>query len=195
MNDPKDIGLKQDSGRLFIVSAPSGAGKTTLCHEVLKRFPGMVYSISHTTRKPRHGETDTVDYFFISKKEFLKRIEEDAWAEWAEVHGNFYGTSREFLEASLSAGSDILLDIDVQGALNIISIYPGSISIFIMPPSLEALKERLKHRGADDERTIEKRLINAVDEMKKKDLYMHVIINDRLQAAIEEMVGLINQYN
>lgn len=181
-------------GNLFIISAPSGAGKTTLCNAVLEYFPDMRYSISYTTRIPRAGEQDHIDYHFISKAEFEKGIESDRWAEWAEVHGYFYGTSAEFIEREQSAGKDILLDIDIQGTMQILKKYPGSITIFIMPPSVDVLRERLEKRDTDSEAVIERRLINAKAEMAQKERYRHLIINDRLKVAKKELIDLIATY-
>ncbi|MDO9565878.1 MAG: guanylate kinase [Candidatus Desulfaltia sp.] len=180
--------------KLFIISAPSGAGKTTLCREVMKRFKDITYSISYTTRMPRNGERDGIDYYFITKEEFKRKIENNKWAEWAEVYGNFYGTSAEFLDTCLASGKRILLDIDVQGTMQIKKLYPDSITIFIMPPSLEALKTRLKSRGTDTRQVVERRLEAAKKEMEKKDLYRHVIINDQLSRAVSELIKIIESY-
>jgi len=169
MNDRKDkrFGLKQVSvindgrGRLFIISAPSGTGKTTLCSAVLNRFPNMFYSVSYTTRKPRNGEQSGIDYHFIKKKDFKDKIEDGKWAEWAEVHGNYYGTSAELLDKGLDSGRDIILDIDVQGTIRLLERYPESVTIFVMPPSIEELKRRLKLRNTDSSEVIARRLENA----------------------------------
>lgn len=179
------------AGRLFIVSAPSGAGKTTLCRAVREHFPDMRYSVSYTTRAPRAGETDGVDYFFIETADFERKIEQGAWAEWAKVHGHYYGTAHRFLQEAMAAGRDLLLDIDVQGTLQMIAHYPDSITIFIMPPSVEALKTRLEKRGTDSPAVIAKRLANARAEMEKKHLYRYVIVNDQLPAAIERLLFII----
>ncbi len=181
-------------GCLFILSAPSGAGKTTLCQAVCRHFPDMLYSVSHTTRLPRHGETQGIDYHFITKDEFIHLIESGQWAEWAEVHGNYYGTSASFLNQGLAAGKDILLDIDVQGMLKIMNRYPSSITVFIRPPSLEALRERLESRGADRSDIIETRMINAKKEMAEAHRYRHVIVNDDLETATRELILLIDAY-
>jgi len=180
--------------KLFIISAPSGAGKTTLCTEVMKRFKDITYSISYTTRKPRNGERDGIDYYFITKEEFKRKIENNKWAEWAEVYGNFYGTSAEFLNTCLASGKRILLDIDVQGTMQIKKLYPDSITIFIMPPSLETLRARLEARDTDTRQVIERRLETAKKEMEKKDLYRHVIINDQLSRAVSELIKIIESY-
>lgn len=181
------------SGRLFIISAPSGAGKTTLCNAILKKFPDLYYSISHTTRKPRAGEQNGVDYFFITVNEFKQNIEKGIWAEWAEVHGHFYGTSAQFIDRHLADGKNILLDIDVNGARQILSRYPNSITIFIMPPTLETLKQRLISRGTDSEEIIAKRLKNAKTEIAQKDLYRYIVVNDSLPEAIEMLCSIISE--
>jgi guanylate kinase len=179
---------------LFIISAPSGAGKTTLCKAVLRRLNNLLYSVSYTTRKPRSGERDGVDYHFITKDEFIKKINNGKWAEWAEVYGNFYGTSAEFLEKGLSAGRDILLDIDVQGTIQILERYPESVPIFVVPPSLHELKSRLQSRGTDSKQEIERRLVSAKEEMFKKDMYRHVVCNEHLSNAVEELITIIKKY-
>lgn len=179
---------------LFIVSAPSGAGKTTLCHAVLERFPDLRYSISYTTRKPRGNEKSGIDYHFISKADFNSGIDEGRWAEWAEVHGNYYGTSAEFIDSELTAGRDILLDIDVQGTLQIITHYINAVTIFIMPPSMDALQHRLASRGTDNPETIALRLVQAKKEIEQKSKYRHIIVNDDLPKAISELSALIESY-
>jgi guanylate kinase len=186
--------MKPKRGHLFIISAPSGAGKTTLAKVVLKQFTDMLYSISYTTRKPRAEERDGVDYHFVSKEDFKKGIKKGRWAEWAEVYGNYYGTSAEFIEKSLSSGCDILLDIDVQGTIQILKHYPDSVTIFILPPSMNALRKRLEMRGSDSKAVIERRFVNARKEMAQKKLYRHIIVNDKLSAAIEEIGAIFKKY-
>ena len=186
--------MKPERGHLFIISAPSGAGKTTLVKAVLKRFTDMLYSISYTTRPPRDGERDGVDYHFVSKQDFKEGIIQSRWAEWAEVYGNYYGTSAEFIEKSLSSGCDILLDIDVQGTLQILKHYPDSVTIFILPPSMNALRKRLEMRGSDSQAVIEKRLLNARKEMTQKKMYRHIIVNDILSEAIKELSAIFKKY-
>ncbi len=187
-------GLSCATGRLFILSAPSGAGKTTLCQAVLRHFPDMLYSVSHTTRSPRPGETRGIDYHFIAKDEFRQLIESGEWAEWAKVHGNYYGTSATFLNQGLAAGQDILLDIDVQGMMKILKRYPSSITVFIRPPSLETLRKRLESRGGDRPDVIEIRMTNAKAEMAQSHRYRHVIVNDDLELATRELILLIDAY-
>lgn len=181
-------------GHIFIVSAPSGAGKTTLVRAVRDRYPEIRYSVSFTSRAPRPGERDGVDYHFLTRPDFAEGIERGRWAEWAEVHGNFYGTSAELLDRYLAEGNDVILDIDVQGALQILKRYPESITIFIMPPSKAVLRDRLEARGGDSREVIEKRMANADAEMASRHLYRHVIVNDRLDDAVAELVSLISGY-
>lgn len=178
-------------GNIFIVSAPSGAGKSTLCQALLTVYPDITYSISHTTRAPRGEEKDGVDYHFITREAFRERIEKGLMAEWAEVHGNYYGTALETLEASVAKGIDVLLDIDVQGARQMCAALPECVTIFIMPPSVAELRARLEQRGTDTPATIEKRMKNAEGEMAQRDFYRHVIINDDLDAAVAALVAVV----
>jgi guanylate kinase len=178
-------------GRLFVISAPSGTGKTTLCRLLMNEFPDIRYSISHTTRKPREGEIHGKDYFFVTPDEFEQMIRDGLMAEWAKVHGNYYGTSLNFIREQMMQGFDILLDIDVQGGESIMKAYPEAVTVFIMPPSMEALRQRLTGRGTDKPEVIETRMINAVSEMAKKDLYAHVIVNDDLETARNELFAIV----
>jgi guanylate kinase len=190
----KDHAETTNQGRLFIISAPSGAGKTTLCDALMATCPQLNYSVSHTTRKPREGEQDGKDYHFITETQFKARIEKGSWLEWARVHGNYYGTSSEVIQHHLAAGQDILLDIDVQGTRQIVERYPEAVTIFIAPPSMEVLKERLNHRGTDDPDIIRRRLAEAENEIKQKNAYDHIIVNDELETAKAELVALIECY-
>lgn len=187
-------GMTRNRGHLFIISAPSGAGKTTLAKAVLERHGDMLYSVSYTTRKPRETEQDGADYHFLSKQDFEKGIKKGQWAEWAEVYGNYYGTSDQFIVSGLSSGRDILLDIDVQGTIQILKKYPDSITIFILPPSIKILKKRLEMRGTDSPQVIDRRLVYARHEMAQKNLYRHVIVNDNLSKAIEDINAIIKKY-
>jgi len=191
-SNPKETNSKQ--GRLFIISAPSGGGKTTLSKALLNRFNDILYSVSYTTRPPRKGERNGVDYYFIQKKDFEKKIESGHWAEWAEVHGNYYGTSAGFINRGLASGRDILLDIDVQGTLQILENYPDSVTIFIMPPSLETLRKRLEMRRTESRGTIKRRLLTAEKEMAQKSIYRYIIVNDQLSISIEKLIAIIEKY-
>lgn len=192
MVKPSDSAARR--GRLFIFSAPSGAGKSTLCSALLAHFPTLTYSISYTSRTPRPGERNGVDYHFISEDEFRRGIENGRWAEWARVHGNYYGTGAEDLQQQLCNGRDVLLDIDVQGTRQILEHFPGCVTIFIMPPSPAALEQRLRKRGTDSETEIRRRLRNAEEEMRHRNLYRHVIVNDRLPETISDLIALVEAY-
>ena len=178
-------------GTLYIVTAPSGAGKTTLVHAVLEREPGLALSISYTTRAPRPGEVDGRDYRFVSREEFLRLRDGGELLEWAEVHGNYYGTSRTWIETQLQQDRDVLLEIDWQGARQVRRMFPHAVSIFILPPSLEALEARLRGRGTDSEATIARRLAAAREEMRHVEEFDYVIINDRLERAIDELTAVV----
>ena len=175
---------------LFIVSAPSGAGKTTLVKHLLMRDKNVQLSISTTTRAPREGEKNGVDYFFTSVADFKEKIAQNAFAEYAEVHGNFYGTSKEWLESALTK-NDVLLEIDVQGAAQIKKVFPQAISIFILPPSLEILKERLTGRHTDSDEVIKKRLAAAFDELRTAVDFDYAIMNDHLASAADELCAVV----
>lgn len=178
-------------GRLFIVSAPSGAGKSTLCRRLLSRLPNLRYSVSTTTRPPRKGEVEGQDYFFTDVERFKTAIAAHQWAEWAQVHDHYYGTSAAFIDAQRRAGHDLLLDIDVQGAAQLRTMYPEAVTIFIMPPSMDVLRQRLEQRGADAPEVIEKRLANARREMDQQDSYQYTVVNDRLEDALDELLRII----
>lgn len=178
-------------GRLFVVSAPSGAGKTTLCAAARQRLPNLVYSVSTTTRPPREGEREGRDYFFVTEATFREGIAAGRWAEWARVHGHYYGTGVDFLESHLADGRDVLMDIDVQGAAQILARYPQAVTIFIMAPSMDDLRRRLVARGQDAPAVIEQRLANAEAEITRRHTYRHVVVNDDLAAAIERFVGIL----
>jgi guanylate kinase len=190
----RDAVSQKSTGRLFILSAPSGAGKTTLLRAVLGRFSDLCYSISHTTRPPRPGEEHGVDYFFIDKETFEAGIKNGEWLEWAKVHGHLYGTSAAFIDETLGAGKDVLLDIDVQGAKNIRRRYPDCVTIFILPPSMEELERRLRKRGAASETDIQTRLKNAEWESAQKDFFRFQIVNDDLERAKEALISLVERH-
>lgn len=182
------------TGVLFIVSAPSGAGKTTLCDAVRDRFPDMAYSVSYTTRAPRSHEENARDYHFISKQEFLKGIETNRWAEWAQVHGNYYGTSAQWVEHALLQGMNILMDVDVQGMRQLKARFPGAVTIFILPPSMQELERRLRQRSTEDNEAVALRLKNAREEISQQSLYDHTVVNEDLNKATCDLVALIESY-
>ncbi|MEW5736057.1 MAG: guanylate kinase [Thermodesulfobacteriota bacterium] len=181
-------------GNLYVISAPSGAGKSTLVSRLLSRVPALCYSISYTTRAPRGAEKDGVDYHFVTVPEFLAMIESGSFAEYAKVHDNYYGTGKNTLNAAMDAGRSVVLDIDVKGALQILAHYPDAVTVFIKPPSLDELENRLKKRGTDDAQTIAKRKKNAEWELAQAHLYRHVMVNDDLETATAELVDLIADY-
>jgi guanylate kinase len=185
---------KKNKARIFIVSAPSGAGKTTIVKHLLRRFPKMIFSVSYTTRQPRTGEKDGVDYCFIQQDEFKQKIATNTWAEWAKVYDNYYGTDAQFIDTNLARGNNVVLDIDVQGTEQMLERYPDIVTIFIMPPSMETLRERLNARGTDSQAVIEKRLQDAKNEVAKKDLYRHIIINDHLPSAVLQLIAIVEKY-
>jgi len=174
-------------GALFVVSAPSGAGKTTLVRELMARDTGIHHSVSYTTRPPRSAERNGHDYHFIDIQTFLAMRGRGDFLEWAEVHGNFYGTSKSWLLQEMQAGRDPLLEIDWQGAQQVRAQIPQVVSIFIMPPSISELERRLRSRGQDGEEIIQRRVAAALGEMRHVGEFDFVIINDDLQTALEDL--------
>jgi len=179
------------SGLLFVISAPSGAGKTTLCKRLLDQFEDMKMSVSYTTRPPREGEVNDVDYTFVSERKFMGMIKRGEFAEWAVVHGYMYGTSLKRLRKLSREGYDIILDIDVRGAMQIKKNYENAIYIFILPPSISELRKRLISRGTDTDDVIEKRIKNAKEEISHYREYDYVIINDDLDRAYRELESIV----
>jgi len=179
-------------GNLFVISAPSGAGKSTLLKKLLAAVPNLAFSVSHTTRAPRPGESNGQDYHFVDRSTFEAMRTEQAFLEWAEVHGNLYGTSRAAIEAQQAQGIDVFLDIDVQGAKQLRDGgHPGAIFLFIAPPSLAELERRLRGRGTDSEETVQLRLNNARREMEDADRYDYLVINDQLDEAVEVLRAVV----
>ena len=179
-------------GHLYIVAAPSGAGKTTLVRMLLEQDGDIRLSVSSTTRAPRPGEQDGREYRFVDVQEFLDRVSQGEFLEWAEVHGNYYGTSKRWIEAEMAAGRDVLLEIDWQGAQQVRKVFPQAIGVFILPPSMTALKDRLSGRGTDSAETIARRIAAARDEMRHVDEFDYVIINDDLQQALDNLMSVVS---
>ena len=178
-------------GALFVVSAPSGAGKTTLCREVRRNLPDLAYSVSYTTRAPRPGEKDGTDFRFVSPDEFKTLRDRSEFAEWAQVHGNRYGTRASVLEQALQSGRDILLDIDTQGAAQLRRRYPAAVLIFIMAPSMEELEQRLRERRSDAEKEIMRRLDRAREEIALWRAYDYLVVNRDVKEAVDQLSAII----
>lgn len=179
------------SGSLFVVAAPSGAGKSTLVNALLAQEPGIQLSISTTTRPPRPGEQDGREYHFTSAEDFVERAERGEFLEWAEVHGNYYGTSRVSVEDKMKTGTDILLEIDWQGARQVKKQFPDAAGIFILPPSIEALEQRLHKRGTDEPHIITRRLLAAGGEIAHAPEFEYAIINEEFNVALAELRAIV----
>lgn len=180
------------SGSLVVVSGPSGSGKSSLCRIICDTFDYAHLSISTTTRAMREGERDGVDYFFTDKESFRAAIDEGEFLEWAEVHGNYYGTSKRRVEEALKAGKTVLFDIDVQGQASVVRLFPKeTTSVFVTTPSLPVLRQRLEGRGTDTAEVIAKRLVNALDEMACIDRYDYLIVNDRFEESLEALKSVV----
>ena len=192
MTEKSTTSATAGQGTLYIISAPSGAGKSSLLRAVLDTSGDeLALSISHTTRAPRPGEVDGQDYHFVDTGTFREMIASDDFLEHAEVFDNFYGTSKAGVQAQLAAGQDVILEIDWQGARQVRTLMPESVGIFILPPSREALRERLQNRGQDDETVIERRMRAAVSEMSHYDEYDYLIINDDFRQAQDELASIM----
>lgn len=175
----------------FIVSAPSGTGKTSLCKQVIKGVPGLSYSISYTTRKPRSGEVDGGDYLFLSPEKFQEMMDQGLFVEWTEIYGNRYGTSKVSIERLVEDRVDILFEVDSQGARKILELYPESVSIFVLPPTLHELEKRLKKRGTDAPETIASRLKQAEKEIQEASFYQYTVVNDSFEGAVQQIKEII----
>jgi len=181
----------KNKGDIFVISAPSGTGKTTLIRLLLPRFPGLSFSISCTTRLPRPGEVHGQHYFFVSEEEFKKSIAKGEMLEWAKVYGHYYGTPLHFVREKIAAGKDVVLDIDIQGAQEVRRKIPEAILIFIIPPSWEELQRRIINRSTDSSEVIKKRLKAAKEEIKMAREFDYIVINDILENALRELTSII----
>ena len=178
-------------GVLYVISAPSGAGKTTLCKEIIDIFPNLLHSVSYTTRPPRAGEVHGRDYFFVEPGTFSRMAAAGEFAEWAEVHDNFYGTRLLTLEESRARGVDLILDIDCQGARQLKERFEGGVYIFVLPPSIAELRHRLDNRSSDSPEVIERRINNAAGEIREARWYDYIIVNDKFSEAVEQLKSVL----
>ncbi|MFW6134377.1 MAG: guanylate kinase [Elusimicrobiota bacterium] len=176
---------------VLVISAPSGTGKTTLCHMLIDKVENAVFSVSTTSRNPRDGEEQGRDYNFVTEEKFMEMVKKERLLEWAEVHGNYYGTSRELVLENISKGNHVILDIDVQGGIQIKEKLPESILIFLMPPSIDELKRRLKSRNQDSDIEIEKRMNTAQKEIEYAKKYDYLVINDEIDRALKKLESII----
>ncbi len=181
-------------GRLVVISAPSGAGKSTIAHAILEAHPSLRFSVSATTRPVREGEREGKDYFFLTKEDFRRRIDAGEFVEWEEIYGNFYGTLRQEVDRALGEGRHILFDIDVKGGLSIRARYPESLLIFIRPPSIQVLHERLRNRNTESESSVAQRMARVPLEMQLGEGFDHRIVNDDLPRAIAEVNTIVSTY-
>jgi guanylate kinase len=179
------------SGQLYVITGPSGVGKSTIIRRLRKKLPRLGYSVSHTSRKPRKNEADGVNYHFVDRETFEKMIEEKAFVEWAEVYQDLYGTSLSSLRSQTDQGLDVVMDLDSQGAKNIKGSFEDSVLIYILPPSLQGLEKRLRGRASDDEAEIRARLEKARKEIQNCVDYDHIIFNEKLDKTVEEVASII----
>ena len=182
----------QQSGILFVLSGPSGAGKGTICQELLRQIPNLQYSVSATTRKPRLGETNGINYWFKEKDEFEEMIKNDLLLEYAEVYGNYYGTPKEQVLKVLKSGKNVVLEIDPQGAMQVKAKFPEGVFIYILPPSLDELAAIITKRGTDSKDSIKKRLAAATEEIQYALKYDYVVVNDKVETAVDSIATIIS---
>ncbi|TDX46749.1 guanylate kinase [Orenia marismortui] len=185
------LNYKDKRGNLIILSGPSAVGKGTVLRALLKDYDDICYSVSATTRQPRQGELDGKDYFFMSLNKFKKLIKEDEFIEWAEVHNNYYGTPRSYVEETLATGKDVILEIDIQGAKQVKESFDEGIFVFLAPPSLEELKSRINKRGTETQEAINTRMKNATKEIEEINKYDYLIINDKVASAVDKLKSII----
>jgi len=180
----------EHKGKLFIISGPSGAGKGTICKRLIDETKVEI-SVSMTTRQPREGEVEGKSYYFTTKEDFLKKVEADGFLEWAEVYGNYYGTPKAKVDEKLAAGIDVVLEIDIQGALNVKEVYPDGIFIFILPPSMAELRKRITGRGSETEESLKLRLSQTLKEVSYIDKYDYCVVNGELEEAVARVKSIV----
>jgi guanylate kinase len=180
-----------ERGLLVVLSGPSGVGKGTVCAALRRQLTELVYSVSVTTRKPREGEVEGVNYFFRTKEQFEQMISENKLLEWAEYAGNYYGTPIEFVEDTIGAGKDVILEIEVQGAMQVKQRFPQGVFLFLMPPSLEELRQRIVNRGTEDADTIRRRMLLAADEIRLLEEYDYAVVNDKVELACDKISAIL----
>ncbi len=183
--------MQENRGLLIVISGPSGAGKGTICKALLEKHDNLFISVSATTRSPRAGEVDGVNYHFLSKEDFLEKVEQNNFLEWANVHGNMYGTPKFKVEEMLSEGKNVILEIDIQGALKVKENFSEGVFIFILPPSMEELKQRIINRGSETEESLMTRFKNAYQEINYVSKYNYAVVNDHVNVAVEKIEGII----
>ncbi|MBQ3258479.1 MAG: guanylate kinase [Oscillospiraceae bacterium] len=183
--------VKLSKGKLLVLSGPSGVGKGTVLGELMNRRDDMCFSVSATTRRPREGEVDGVSYFFVSKERFEEMIRNNELLEYAQFVSNSYGTPRAYVEQQLEKGMNVILDIEVQGARNIVKMIPDAVTVYMIPPSYEELERRLRGRGTETEEQIQGRLQTAIDEAKAADFYRYIVVNDKLETAVNELDAIM----
>jgi len=179
------------TGLLLVLTAPSGTGKSSLLRALLAKEPGLRFSVSHTTRSPRSGETDGVDYHFVSREEFERTRDEGGFVEWAEVHGRMYGTSHAEIRSALTGPDEVLLDIDVQGARQLVARYPGAVTVFLLPPDFATLEARLRGRGTETEENVRTRLRTASREVHQFIAFQYIVVNDSIERAAGELRAIL----
>lgn len=183
--------MEKTNGLLIVLSGPSGAGKGTICQEILRQLPDVNYSVSATTRPPRPGEVDGLHYFFRARENFQDMIEKDELLEWAEFCDNYYGTPRFAVEQAIQAGKDVILEIEIQGALQVKKRFPQGVFVFVVPPSMSVLSERIHKRGTESEDVIQKRLETAIRELEYVTEYDYVVVNDELPMAVDKLKSIL----
>lgn len=181
----------KEKGILIVLSGPSGVGKGTVCKALRQCAPDLVYSVSATTRKAREGEVEGVNYFFKTREQFQQLIQDDQMLEWAEYVGNFYGTPRKFVEDTINSGKDIILEIEVQGALKVKQKFPQGVFIFLLPPSMDELESRIVGRGTESEESVRSRMSVAMDEIRLMEHYDYAIVNDRVENACSKIQSIV----